>query len=107
MHSYLVKYVSIFSLLIFLSPAAIEGFHDLQHTRAERCTTKSERHIHKESHHCMLCGINIWVGYYFATAIASTTDIFQYNEFKQSKSEINISLNHPGVLLRAPPIFQI
>jgi hypothetical protein len=107
MHSYLIKYLSIFSLLIFLSPPVIEGMHDLQHSKAERCTEKTERHIHKEAHHCLLCGINVWISYYFTANTPDPDDIYLFNEFALAESEINISLNHPGVLLRAPPIFQI
>jgi hypothetical protein len=107
MHSYLVKYLSIFSLLIFLSPPVIEGLHDLQHIKIIRCNAKTEKHIHKESHHCLLCGINVWISYFFTTDTPDTDGIFLLNEIVLSESEINILSNHQGVLLRAPPIFQI
>jgi hypothetical protein len=107
MHSFLVKSISIFSLLIFLSPPVIEGLHDSQHINLKLCNAKTERHIHQETHHCILCGINVWISNYLTNNFNDAHCQLYYNEFFIHEFQINISSNLSGAQLRAPPQFQI
>jgi hypothetical protein len=107
MHSIIVKLVSIFSLLIFLSPPVIEGLHDLQHVNVSSCNAKTEKHIHQESHHCIICGINVWISNYLTDITTDPHYQLHFNDFFVRESQINISSNLSGAQLRAPPQFQI
>lgn len=51
------KYVSLILLGVFLIPFPIKDWHDIEHEYDFHCKAKSEKHIHKLSHHCALCDL--------------------------------------------------
>ena len=49
------KYLSIFFLLAFLFPPAVEAIHSFEHRNDSHCTEQFLIHFHAEEHHCNIC----------------------------------------------------
>jgi hypothetical protein len=107
MNSGLLKYISLLSLLVFLSPPVIEGLHDFHFSKIERCTEKTEKHLHKQSHHCLICGVNTWLSHYTAMTAFTSNDPVIINDFVLADSGIAKFSNPSGFQLRAPPFLLV
>ena len=54
MKQQVIKYYSLFLLVVFLFPMAEKELHSLEHRNDTHCSS-TQKHFHQNEHHCFIC----------------------------------------------------
>jgi len=96
--------LSFIVLLIFVFPFIQKEIHSLAHAQDFHCTTKTERHYHKEQHFCLVCEYNILLGETSEDHVfKATLSICILNVISFYK-ESSFNIHAYSYLLRGPPV---
>jgi hypothetical protein len=98
------KYLSLFTLIIFLFPTVVEELHAFEHSNDFHCNETESKHFHPTEHHCNICDF---------VPLVTDKPILSYQiSSKVVASNCEFILHHDNVVqthnynfsLRAPPV---
>lgn len=98
------KYFSLILLCLFLFPFIEIGLHDFSHRKDLACSIKTEKHLHREEHHCFICDFNFpFAGKSTENNCDIVLTVLSYNYFSIHESII-LPCAENTLPSRAPPI---
>ncbi len=104
MRHHLRKILPLIVLFIFAYPFVQKELHVFEHSHDFHCASKTERHIHPEQHHCLVCEYNILPSETAALAVLKAEPTKVNTEVISFYKESSILHHKYSFLLRGPPI---